>query len=396
MSYPVSYRGGASSAAPVAAGVASGALAAAAMRAGFQSLAAAAAGGAAEAGVAGGAAIAGGLLAPELILGGALAVGIGIAGVELWRWYKGGRYVSPSSAFTLLTHCRDDTLETWGQGTLFCVSGQAYGGIPGSPPNVAPGVDVETYRKRVRPYPFSDVVLDTLDIYRNTSGAIAVAPTTNPTRAPPIWGAWLPGSVPGIRPVAGTRPAARPLNPAEEMPDWADGQPLPWNPAWELNPSGARRITLPAVRAVPKTGEPDTKLRMSRGLAGMVTMFNEFTEFEDFVEALFRALPKSCQSAAGGGKASLADQLGALGDCGKRINWNEAVFNIVWMNFTDEVWAKLGLPTKEAGLPYGANAPANIALGKAMGDQTAAGLKAWRAAAREGVRKVLGEHALTG
>jgi len=163
---------------------------------------------------------------------------------------------------------------------------------------------------------------------------------------------------------------------------------LTWTTAQPGTP--ARPVTVTVPRVVPNARTQEKKLKMSKGVGSIVHLFNEFTEVEDLIRALYKGLAKDSPCAkkvrakalsdyvqkGGSRQPSVAAQAWALANCSKDIDWNVAIFEALWANVEDRVWAMLGLPTKEAGLPYGANAPVNVALGKVLGHQVSGGTKA--------------------
>ena len=83
----------------------------------------------------------------------------------------------------------------------------------------------------------------------------------------------------------------------------------------------------------------------------------------------------------------MQQQAAVISDIGA-VNWKKAILDHLFQQFTDEIWAKLGLPNKEAGLPYGFNAPVNTALGMVGGDAIAGGTKSLRKAFDEGIGRL--------
>ena len=73
------------------------------------------------------------------------------------------------------------------------------------------------------------------------------------------------------------------------------------------------------------------------------------------------------------------------------IDWDSAIFNLLWNQIEDGVWAKLGIPTKDIGRMYGTNQGVNKLLSDAFGDafaDTLSGAEGWvkpRIAKRLGV-----------
>ena len=158
-------------------------------------------------------------------------------------------------------------------------------------------------------------------------------------------------------------------------------------PGLSWTPAGVRPLRFTGVRVVAATNVLEKKLRMRRGVGFAVHLFNQFTEWSDAIGAIHDALPKRCQEDR---KATPALKAAAVAGCFGAIDWNQALFNLVWENVEDRAWAMLGLPTKQAGLPYGANAPVNIALGKLYGDNLANALKDVRGATAGAVNQMFG------
>jgi hypothetical protein len=176
----------------------------------------------------------------------------------------------------------------------------------------------------------------------------------------------IPGVLPPVPVVAGRGPPTTswPQDRTGGQPTWVAPGEVTGTLAWTLTAtSGA---TVPYTRSVPKTLTKETKVRMSRQVGAMVHAFNEYTEFQDFVDALYKAIPKgACKAAykSAGQQPTSAQKEMAVYACFKQINLQQAIFNVMWQNVTDRIWAMIGLPTKEAGMAYGTNAPINIALG---------------------------------
>ena len=154
---------------------------------------------------------------------------------------------------------------------------------------------------------------------------------------------------------------------------------------YSWSPKGLNYSTVPTVRAVPDVLTHEQKMRMAPGLAALVLSFNATTEYADVVKALFDGLKDGPCKAGAGVKPSTAVMAQAVIECRSQMVWAQAMYNLAWANVEDMVWAKLGLPTKEAGLLYGTNAPVNIALSKAMGDDLAAAFKKVGGTGTEGV-----------
>lgn len=216
---------------------------------------------------------------------------------------------------------------------------------------------------------------------------------------------------PMVMPIAGTatppRPWARPFAPpvAPVLPeDSTSGYgprtvptARPWNPTWTWTRPGdkAKPGARPDVRSKVQPYDREIKLRMSKGVGKLVMLFNEFTEYADFIRGLYDAIDSPvCKAEAkhqGGGQSTHFTRTTAILNCWQTIDWKKALFNVAWNTVEDEVWARLGLPTKEARQNYGQNAPVNIALGKAMGDQLSESLKATEAMAKLGFEQLLND-----
>lgn len=215
-------------------------------------------------------------------------------------------------------------------------------------------------------------------------------------RSPPIYFPTLSKTkdVAGV----GPRPIAPPIStpigvPAlpeassGSQPGLTDQYPVtrPMTGKYSWSPKGLNYSTVPTVRAVPDVLTHEQKMRMAPGLAALVLSFNATTEYADVVKALFDGLKDGPCKAGAGVKPSTAVMAQAVIECRSQMVWAQAMYNLAWANVEDMVWAKLGLPTKEAGLLYGTNAPVNIALSKAMGDDLAAAFKKVGGTGTEGV-----------
>lgn len=213
---------------------------------------------------------------------------------------------------------------------------------------------------------------------------------------------WFPTNVLAGEPAGfGPRPIAPPATvPAiPTLPeDSVGGQPAapttfprPMTGVYTWVPGAVRPgyTTVPTVRSVPDTLTQEKKLKLSKGMTSLILSFNATTEYADMVDALFDGLETSpCKSMAGP-RPSTAVKADAIIRCAStQMNWSQAVFNLIWANVEDAVWAKMGLPTKEAGLPYGMNAPVNIAIGMAMGDSIADNFKVLKNRGSESVATV--------
>lgn len=326
------------------------------------------------------------------------AVGVAVTLVELYRWYQGGNGVVLPPGWVAQFECGQGTLfyhtgfqncDAWGWGNLSQFysapdpswSGfyaYANGGVgPGGPSTVWTIVRGKYYR------------------------ATGAAPADYDwVSAPPIWGAIpraraaaqpmpRPGAVPAPPPYvpAGQtpRPAAYPEGSHGGYGAEAPGATRPWNPAVEVTPSGTRTIARPDVRSDPRV--PEQKLRLSANTKSFIELFNQYTEYNDAVNALWKALPPGCRAGAEGIDG---DKVADILKCWNNINWEIAIFNLVAANFEDQIYAMIGISGKGTGIPYGANTPANIALGKALMDPVSGGIKEIKGAAAAGANKVLG------
>lgn len=237
--------------------------------------------------------------------------------------------------------------------------------------------------------------LSTLTVWKRT---VAAGPLPNDPaiRLPPIYFPTnvLAKDVAGV----GPRPIAPPIStpigvPAlpeassGSQPGLAEQYPVtrPMTGKYSWSPKGLNYSTVPTVRAVPDVLTHEQKMRMAPGLAALVLSFNATTEYADVVKALFDGLKDGPCKAGAGVKPSTAVMAQAVIECRSQMVWAQAMYNLAWANVEDMVWAKLGLPTKEAGLLYGTNAPVNIALSKAMGDDLAAAFKKVGGTGTEGV-----------
>lgn len=192
-------------------------------------------------------------------------------------------------------------------------------------------------------------------------------------------------------------PATVPKTPA--LPEASEGGqpsvpttvPRPMTGVYVWSPGALRPgfTTVPTVRTVPDTLTQEKKLKMSKGMQSLVLSFNATTEYADMVDALFDGLETSpCKSMAGAMPTTAAKADAIIRCAASQMNWSQAVYNLIWANVEDAVWAKMGLPTKEAGLAYGSNAPVNVAIGMAMGDSLADNFKVLKNRGSEAVRDV--------
>lgn len=167
--------------------------------------------------------------------------------------------------------------------------------------------------------------------------------------------------------------------------------PRPMTGVYVWSPGAMRPgyTTVPTVRSVPDTLTQEKKLKMSKGMQSLILSFNATTEYADMVDALFDGLETSpCKSMAGAMPNTAAKADAIIRCAASQMNWSQAVFNLIWANVEDAVWAKMGLPTKQAGMSYGTNAPVNIAIGMAMGDSLADNFKVLKNRGSEAVRDV--------
>lgn len=238
------------------------------------------------------------------------------------------------------------------------------------------------------------------------SRAAAGAQTWKPSVVPPVW---LPAQYvgPTVHPMAVPvgQPVARPVAPPVAWPygkpktpaypeDSVGGQPAwaaprPYAPGIVVTPTGTRPTTVPDIRAVSAVGTKEQKLRLNKGIGTFVHLFNQATEFGDLVDNLYKSLKKDSPCKAKG-PVNAAFKADAVYRCFGDIDWDDAIFNILWNDVEDRIWAMVGLPTKPADLPYGTNAPVNIALSKVLGQPVSDGLKAVEAATRTLMERMTG------
>lgn len=316
-----------------------------------------------------------GLLAPELVIGGTLLTGLGIIGVEAYRRRR-----------------REDSQAASGT-TFFPTS-------PGSPS----GAWTEVFRcsgvgEVVRPIAAGDplTALRTCGVLVGWDSSEVWHPSivTGPDSQP--WWQYATAEVVGVidpplvninwaafyrAPLADWPEEAPPIGPT--APTWAGAAPAlprPWSPAetsygpsdlptlgddvqLTLSPGAVATVTKPEVRTHPF--EPERKVTAKSGGFALISLFNEYTEFEEMVDALYKALDKDsiCKARNKGARnLSRGAKMEALADCWGDVAIGAALFNVVASNIEDIVWAKLGVPTKELGLNYGANAPVNVGVG---------------------------------
>ncbi len=212
---------------------------------------------------------------------------------------------------------------------------------------------------------------------------------------------WFPTNVLAGEPAGfGPRPIAPPATVPQvpTLPEASEGAqpgavtavPRPMTGVYTWNP-GVRPAytTVPTVRTVPDTLTQEKKLKMSKGMQSLILSFNATTEYADMVDALFDGLETSpCKSMAGAMPTTAAKADAIIRCAASQMNWSQAVYNVIWANVEDAVWAKMGLPTKQAGMAYGTNAPVNIAIGMAMGDSLADNFKVLKNRGSEAVRDV--------
>lgn len=133
---------------------------------------------------------------------------------------------------------------------------------------------------------------------------------------------------------------------------------LPYKPVW-MTPR--------------KPPGPRVKERKSKITKALIWLFNAGTETADLIEALHDALPDNCKTKTKGNKAKKIAQKGKdLYRCWDHIDLDSAIFNVIWNNAEDRVWAKLGIkhPTGRYGGAMGANKVLSEALGKEVSDLT--------------------------
>ena len=415
MSWPVAYRGQASgrsqqvatvAAATLGWGIQTSALALAGQKivAGYFAIARANPGAVAAAGRLGPAVR---YVLPRLGLAGLAAFGA----VELWRWWQGGLALysdSEQGAGWAVSGqiCDSPTVQVGtccflncGWNAFMDSTFEDYQANPYYRHTVA-GVDGwgTTYMGRERPFFPGFREFYTGAHYFKPDAVAGIAdeePTVPPLiDTPPIWLA-VPINAAGseaepYKPATTPRPQVAGDASYGGQPTWAEPQARPWNPTITLAPGQTIVGARPDIRAVADAGTMEQKLKASRGVITMIQLFNASTEYCDMISAMFKAIPPSARNMAGGGKANCLEQQAAVFANIERLNWNTAIVELLWQEFTDGIWAKLGIDTKTAGLAYGTNAPVNTALGKVSGDQLAKALKEWRKAFDAG----LGEFAL--
>ena len=327
------------------------------------------------------------LSAPGIVLG------VGLAGIKFINWWQ----LRPEglAGYELLQRCRP------GRGGFFTLSLNNCTALY-SP--VAPASARDSIIFEHRPeYSIKHPALGWPAVYPIASWKRVVdagpLPTQPGFRIPAVWFPTnvLAGEPAGVGPRPIAPPATVPVVPT--LPESSVGGqpaapttvPRPMTGVYVWSPGGLRPVvsTVPTVRTVPDTLTQEKKLKMSKGLTSLILSFNATTEYADMVDALFDGLETSpCKSMAGP-RPSTAVKADAIIRCAAtQMNWSQAVFNLIWANVEDAVWAKMGLPTKEAGLPYGMNAPVNIAIGMAMGDSIADNFKVLKNRGSESVATV--------
>lgn len=141
----------------------------------------------------------------------------------------------------------------------------------------------------------------------------------------------------------------------------------------------------------PKKGTKERKLKASRGVAALVRAVNSATEADDLVNAIYKAIPKSIRPRCEPGKRGVLCRSKAVWKHFGSIDWDTAIFNIIWENQFDKVWAKLGVPTKDLNRLQGSNQGINTILGLSHGDS----ISGVERAARQHVVGVLQRHGIS-
>lgn len=154
--------------------------------------------------------------------------------------------------------------------------------------------------------------------------------------------AYPPGFVPWYVTPAPYRPGVTPGVEAGNAPPWAGDKPTFGPPiAWEIAPPRVRPITIPIVRAPPKPGEREVKFGANtlagQMLFGLFRAIEAKQEVKDFIESLFRALPRDVQKRFGGNKASEFSMLTAISMNVDKIDGKLWLRNMVANQVEDEI-----------------------------------------------------------
>lgn len=195
-----------------------------------------------------------------------------------------------------------------------------------------------------------------------------------PYRLPPT----RPGLPKTVWPEASV--AAEPLSPSPPKPKAPPVNRLTWGNG---GTGRATRTTGSPSRQPPGGRTKEKKIRGPRVLGLVMSKLNWFTEFNDLVGALYKAVDEGpCKERWKSGvnyknakgefrtrmEPTLAQKYYAVVNCAPQINIPEAIFNIIANDLEDRVWAKLGIDTKLLNRSYGQNMGVNRLLGHAYGD----------------------------
>lgn len=181
-------------------------------------------------------------------------------------------------------------------------------------------------------------------------------------------------SVPLVMP-----PVNLPNMPPEMYPP-GQGSPNPNAPPVGKSPhsQGGQPSSRPSPRRRPqprrrnnKNKSKEQKLKFNRGMKFILGILNGATEAKDLMVALFDALPEKVKDrydVKDGKPITDVQKAKALWENFDKVEWDDAIYNIVRENIEDLVWAKLGVPTKDLGRMQGSNMGVNRLLNEAFGD----------------------------
>jgi hypothetical protein len=139
------------------------------------------------------------------------------------------------------------------------------------------------------------------------------------------------------------------------------------------NPRPAPRSVSPPKTprgpAGPKVKE--RKVKASSGIMKIVHFINEGTEYVEIMQAFYGALPVSAKVHWPSGKIkkspTVNEQVLALYRNWDKVDLDTALFDAVYGQITDRVWARVGVPGGIAGMGYGQNIGVNRIINQTAG-----------------------------
>ena len=233
-----------------------------------------------------------------------------------------------------------------------------------APPDIGPFADPAPMpNPRVRPGPRPNGDPKTAPVEKPGMPAQRplLPPWIDPMHIPPFMPHPLPipppyRAIPGIRtnpwrnpreqPRRGPRPAPRPRpRPIERHPmDRPDGQPgptievTPGRPMVERNPNPQQRP------ARPRPGEKEGKRKVVTMVAFVRRILNTVTESADLITAIWKAIPYKDRMDyhQGKRKPTIQDRAQAIYDMFDKIDWEEALNNVIENQIEDFAFGKAG------------------------------------------------------